>query len=382
MKQIDVDDVRVAGALDTEVTADGIMFRRLPGWTRHQIMDIQLGFVITMPAGVRLELVTDTTEIEVDVLLTRLELGGRPAKPAAFDLVVDGTVVDTQASESGHLIRIDSATQRFDFVRGEASDDPLHRRADQRDRGGRAVASAGCRRRVPRAARLRRRDGGASRGRARADGSTTAARSATASRRAGPRRRGPRSRRRRAGVDLLNLGFGGQCMLDQMVARTIRDAPADFISVKAGINIVNGDTMRERTFGPALHGFLDTIRDGHPTTPLVLVSPIVCPVVEEHPGPTVPGRDGQFAAPARAAELSVGALTLQRMRAIEAEVVDARRAAGDTNLHYVDGLALFGAADATDLYDGLHPTADGYLRIGERFHSLVFTGSGPFRTIT
>ena len=74
-------------------------------------------------------------------------------------------------------------------------------------------------------------------------------------------------------------------MLDQFVARTIRDLPADLISVKAGINVVNGDTMRERTFGPALHGFLDTVRDGHPTTPIALVTPIVCPIVEDHPGP-------------------------------------------------------------------------------------------------
>ena len=171
-------------------------------------------------------------------------------------------------------------------------------------------------------------------------------------------------------------------MLDQMVARTIRDAPADLISVKAGINIVNGDTMRERTFGPALHGFLDTIRDGHPSTPLVLVSPIVCPVVEDHPGPTVPGSDGRFSVPARAADLAFGALTLQRMRAIAAEVVDARRAAGDANLHYLDGLTLFGADDAVDLYDGLHPTPAGYRRIGDRFHTLAFDDSGPFGTIT
>ena len=377
MKQIDVDEVRVAGALDTEATADGIVFRRLPGWTRHQIMDIQLGFVITMPAGVRLEFVTDATEIEVDVLLTRLELGGHPAKPAAFDLVVDGAVVDSQASESGHLIRIESATQRFDFLPGEAT---TIRFTNVPENGSAAVELWLPQDAVVELRALRVSDG------------ATVARREVRSRRwvhhgssishcleaRRPTETWPTIAARRAGVDLLNLGFGGQCMLDQMVARTIRDVPADLISVKAGINIVNGDTMRERTFGPALHGFLDTVRDGHPTTPLVLVSPIVCPIVEDHPGPTVPGRDGQFATAARSAELSVGALTLERMRAIEAEVVDARRNAGDPNLHLVDGLALFGADDATDLYDGLHPTADGYLRIGERFHSLVFTDSGPF----
>lgn len=44
--------------------------------------------------------------------------------------------------------------------------------------------------------------------------------------------------------------------------------------------------MRERTFVSAFHGFLDTVRDGHPDTPLAIVTPVICPVAEEHPGPT------------------------------------------------------------------------------------------------
>jgi hypothetical protein len=55
---------------------------------------------------------------------------------------------------------------------------------------------------------------------------------------------------RLAGVDLENLAFAGQCKLDQHVARTIRDLPSDAISLKLGINVVNGDTIRERTFIP------------------------------------------------------------------------------------------------------------------------------------
>jgi hypothetical protein len=130
--------------------------------------------------------------------------------------------------------------------------------------------------------------------------------------------------------------------------------------------------MRERTFAPALHGFPDTIRDGHPTTPLALVTPIICPSVERHPGPTILGRDERFHAAARTDELSVGALTLQRVREITGEIVSARRDAGDHNLHLINGLDLFGPEDIDDLYDGLHPTADAYRRIGERFHAIAF----------
>ena len=75
--------------------------------------------MVTMPAGVRLELVTDAPTIELDVLLTRLELNGHPPKPAAFDLVVDGTVVASQESTAGNRILYDAFTQHVDFAFGE-----------------------------------------------------------------------------------------------------------------------------------------------------------------------------------------------------------------------------------------------------------------------
>lgn len=90
---------------------------------------------------------------------------------------------------------------------------------------------------------------------------------------------------RAADVRLHNLGFGGSAMVDPFTARVIRDTPADVISVKLGINVVNGDVMRRRAFEPAVHGFLDTIRDGHPSTPVLLVSPIHCAIHEHAPGP-------------------------------------------------------------------------------------------------
>ena len=41
-------------------------------------------------------------------------------------------------------------------------------------------------------------------------------------------------------VNLVNLGFGGQCHLDPMVAMHIRDLPASCISMKLGINMMSG----------------------------------------------------------------------------------------------------------------------------------------------
>ena len=90
-------------------------------------------------------------------------------------------------------------------------------------------------------------------------------------------------------MELINLGFGGSALLDPFTARALRDTPADLISVKIGINVVNADLMRLRAFAPAVHGFLDTIREGHPTTPLLVVSPILLPHPRGHPGPRRPG---------------------------------------------------------------------------------------------
>jgi lysophospholipase L1-like esterase len=183
---------------------------------------------------------------------------------------------------------------------------------------------------------------------------------------------------RRAGVDLFSLGLAGQCHLDPFVARSIAALEADWISAKVGINVVNADSMKERAFVPALHGFLDTIRERQPKTPILLVSPIFCPVAEDHVGPTV--RDGtRFRVVDAPPEARPGSLTLRRIRTLIASLVEKRRALGDANLHALDGLRLFGADDVADLPDGLHPNAAGYARMGERFAALAFGSGGPFR---
>ena len=61
-----------------------------------------------------------------------------------------------------------------------------------------------------------------------------------------------------------------------------------------------------------------------------------------------------------------------------AEIVGRRRDAGDQNLHYLDGLELFGEGDVGDLPDGLHPNAEGLRRMGDRFAKLAFGKGGPF----
>jgi hypothetical protein len=182
----------------------------------------------------------------------------------------------------------------------------------------------------------------------------------------------------RADVDLLDLGLGGSCHLDQYVARAIRDEPADFISLKVGVNVINFDSMRERAFRPALHGFLDTVRDGHPDTPIVVASLIIFPIAEDTPGPTVADGLTAWKTVDASRESRMGSMTARRCREIIAEVVAQRREQGDADLNYLDGLELFGPDDVGDLPDGLHPNARGYARIGERFLTAAFGEGGPF----
>lgn len=122
--------------------------------------------------------------------------------------------------------------------------------------------------------------------------------------------------------------------------------------MKVGINIVNADLMRRRAFAPALHGFLDVIRDGHPDTPLLLVTPLWSPIFEHTPGPGAFDPDAlsrgetRFVAAGDPAEVRSGKLDLATIRAdIDRVVQD--RSASDPNLFQLDGMALYGAERCT-----------------------------------
>jgi lysophospholipase L1-like esterase len=104
----------------------------------------------------------------------------------------------------------------------------------------------------------------------------------------------------------------------------------------------------------------------------------VCPVAEDHAGPTVPTDDGTFQVVATPPEARVEPLTLRRVRQMLSTIVEQRRAAGDEQLWYLDGLELFGADDHQLLYDGLHPSPEGYALVGQRFAEKVFGAGGPF----
>jgi lysophospholipase L1-like esterase len=159
-----------------------------------------------------------------------------------------------------------------------------------------------------------------------------------------------------ANLRVVNLGWGGSCLLSGLVARMIRDTPADAIVLKLGINVHPEGMLKERTFLDSAHAMISIIREKHVATPIQIISPIYSPPREEHG--------------------DKGGLSLKRMRELLEGVVEARVRTGDGAIGYLSGLELFGPADAHDLPDELHPNTAGYRRMGERFHALRLTGEG------
>lgn len=365
------------GAFELERTETGLLPHRLPAWARSQNVDPQLAMAEAQPSGVRFEFRTASTVIELDTLPTKRDYIGMPARPeGVYDLRIDGVLSRQETAHGGKTLRINMATGsalsepgitqtlRFDdlppsdktieiwlphnettelvTLRSDAPITPLDETAKRKWLHYGSSISQG-------------------------------------SNAASPTGIWPVVAATAASVNLLNLGFGGSAVLDPFVARTIRDTPADVISLKIGINLVNLDAMRLRAFVPAMHGFLDTIREGHPTTPILVVSPILCPIHETTPGPSMPDtaalQEGRmsFLAAGDVDEVPRGRLTLSVLRNQLSSIV-AARSANEANLHYLDGTELYGETDSElmPLPDDLHPGGDAQKLIGQRFADVIF----------
>lgn len=369
------------GALDVEHTAEGLVPHRLPSRARAHLPDDQFRTAESQPSGVRVAFRTAATVVEIVARRTKVVHVGAPERPdGLYDLRIDGRLVAQGSVDGGNRRVVDlsagtteeqpgpAGTCRFTDLPEGTKDVEIwlpHTEATE-------LVAVRCDAPVETAPDTGRRTW-VHHGSSISHGSNAASPSTT----------WPALAAAAGGVDLVNLGFGGSALLDPFVARTIRDTPADLISLKIGINLVNLDLMRQRAFGPAVHGFLDTIRDGHPDTPLLVVSPIWCPIHEDTPGPGAPDLDGdsvRFVALGDPAETAQGKLTLTVIRAELARIVEQRLAA-DPRLAHLDGRALYGESDgaALPLPDNLHPDAATHRLIGRRFAAAAFGTGGAFQ---
>ncbi|APY89998.1 lipase [Streptomyces alfalfae] len=371
------------GFLDVEPTAHGLLPHRLPARARRQIPDDQLAVAEAQPSGVRLAFRTRATTIELDTLPTKRTYSGfPPPADGVYDLLVDGRLAAQATVTGGNLRTItDMVTQSAELREGP----PGTARFAGLPTGDKSIEIWLPHTEITELIDLRTDapvEPAPDRGRRvwLHHGSSIS----HGSNAAHPTAIWPALAAARGDVELINLGFSGSALLDPFTARAMRDTPADLISVKIGINVVNADVMRLRAFGPAVHGFLDTIREGHPTAPLLVVSPLLCPVQEDTPGPLMPDFDGgvlRFKATGDPNARAAGRLTLNVIRDELARIV-AQRAADDPHLHYLDGRDLYGESDYAEfpLPDEVHPDPAGHRRIGENFARLVFGEGGSFAT--
>lgn len=154
-----------------------------------------------------------------------------------------------------------------------------------------------------------------------------------------PARAWPAVAGRRLGLDHANLGYAGAARGELASAEQVAALPADALTMCHGTNCWTRTPHSAAQVRADLEAFLDVLRQGHPSLPLVVCSPVLRPDAE-----------GQ--------RNRLGATLADLRRAIE-EVVESRRDA-DPALHLVRGLDVLGPEH---LPDGIHPDDTGHERL-------------------
>jgi lysophospholipase L1-like esterase len=163
----------------------------------------------------------------------------------------------------------------------------------------------------------------------------------------GPARSWPALAARRHDLDLSNLGYAGAARGEIVSAQHLAALRADVISLSHGTNCWNRTPHSAAQIRADYEAFLEIVRSGHPTTPLVVVSPVIRPDAEATRNP-------------------LGATLAEIRETIEAVAADRQR--HDPNLTLVSGADLI---EEGDLVDGVHPGDTGHQKIAEAVAPLL-----------
>ncbi|MFF4581157.1 GDSL-type esterase/lipase family protein [Streptomyces sp. NPDC001389] len=146
---------------------------------------------------------------------------------------------------------------------------------------------------------------------------------------------------RALGWDTVNLGYAGAARGELATAEQLAALPADVLTLAFGTNCWTRVPYTASLLYETTRVFLDLVRQGHPRTPLLLVSPVLRPDAER-----TPNRLGA----------TLGALRDAMERAARDRIT-----AGDGRLALLPGRDLLGPGH---LADGLHPNDAGHRALG------------------
>jgi hypothetical protein len=144
----------------------------------------------------------------------------------------------------------------------------------------------------------------------------------------------------------LNLGFSGNGKGEPEMAQVMADI------ANPAIYVLDYDcNAHVEGLQATLTGFIDILRKKHPETPILLVSRL--PLVGEF------GDSPEYSEERR------------QYTEIHLDEIRRRRTAGDENLHFLDGLSLYGADPSECTVDGCHATDLGFYQISKRMAPVI-----------
>jgi hypothetical protein len=148
---------------------------------------------------------------------------------------------------------------------------------------------------------------------------------------------------RRLNLNFVNLGFSGNGRGEPELAEAMAEIDACCYVLDWCQNCVSLEELEER-YDP----FIGTIRARRPETPIVCITPIFSTNEVMATEPRNPA-----------------------MREIIRIAVGTRQAAGDANLHLVEGFDLLGPDDRDGLVDSSHPSDLGFLRMADGLEPVL-----------
>jgi hypothetical protein len=323
MKQVSLGEDYFKGYVSLERISGGIKPWRIPYTDVELFPPNGINGTAEIPAGVRLAFVSNTSAIEVRILPSEQQ--------QVMDCVVNGELVLTSRAESGEeILRFEGLARgpnEIELFLNQKTPVVIHELWIDED-AEIQPAAAGRPKWITYGSSITQCSGSDS-----------------------PSLTWPAIVARKNQLDLTCLGYSGNCMMEPMVAKMIRDLPVDYISMCLGINVYDQAELTNRTFAAAVIGMIQTIREMHQRTPIVVISPIISP-----PHETTENRAG---------------MTLVSMRGQIEETVKMLQYRGDYQLYYVNGLELFDEKWTEYLPDQLHPNTEGYALLAKQFEQRI-----------